>query len=77
MVETNRFVPEPASSEQECKAMVDVLARVGDKWTIMIVGALSDAYRQYLATHANADLERSYGGRACESRRVPHDPATR
>jgi DNA-binding HxlR family transcriptional regulator len=55
MVETNRFVPEPASSEQECKAMVDVLARVGDKWTIMIVGALSDGPMRY------SELQRHIG----------------
>ncbi len=31
--------------------MVEVLARVGDKWTIMIVAALSDGPRRYGELH--------------------------
>src|ERR1039457_3487674 len=56
MAVTNRVVPGPASNEQECKAMVDVLARVGDKWTILILGALADGPMRY------GELQRHIGG---------------
>ena len=41
---TNKDVP---ACGDHCKALVDVLARVGDKWTIMIVGLLSNGPLRY------------------------------
>jgi DNA-binding HxlR family transcriptional regulator len=46
MAETNKIVP-MMPSEQDCKELVEVLARVGDKWTVMIVGALSYGPMRY------------------------------
>ncbi|MES2106140.1 MAG: helix-turn-helix domain-containing protein [Pseudomonadota bacterium] len=31
----------------ECRAVVDTLARIGDKWTVMVVGALSQGPLRY------------------------------
>ena len=47
MAVANTVVPDPAQSEHDCKGLVEVLARVGDKWTIMVVGALSDGPMRY------------------------------
>lgn len=44
-------VPKHASCNHDRKAMVEVLARVGDKWTIMIVAALSDGPMRYGELH--------------------------
>lgn len=33
--------PEPMSDHAECRAVGQVLDRIGDKWTVMVVGALS------------------------------------
>ena len=41
MSEANISVPEESLSPADCKGLADVLASVGDKWTIMVVGALS------------------------------------
>ncbi|TPG04921.1 transcriptional regulator [Rhodanobacter glycinis] len=47
MSETNIPVPESALSATECKGLAQVLASVGDKWTIMVVGALSRGSLRY------------------------------
>ncbi|WP_241668862.1 winged helix-turn-helix transcriptional regulator [Rhodanobacter glycinis] len=47
MSETNNPVPENALSATECKGLAQVLASVGDKWTIMVVGALSRGSLRY------------------------------
>lgn len=47
MSETNIPVPENALSAIECKGLAQVLASVGDKWTIMVVGALSRGSLRY------------------------------
>jgi len=47
MTAANRVVSEPASSKQECKAIVDLLDRLGDKWTIMIVSTLYEGPMRY------------------------------
>lgn len=44
---TNNFVPENTLSPTDCKGLADVLASVGDKWTIMVVGALSKGPLRY------------------------------
>lgn len=45
--EANTFVPDDSLSATDCKGLADVLASVGDKWTIMVVGALSKGTLRY------------------------------
>ena len=45
--EANIFVPDGSLSATDCKGLADVLASVGDKWTIMVVGALSKGPLRY------------------------------
>ena len=45
--ETNISVPDRSLSAADCKGLADVLASVGDKWTIMVVGALSQGSLRY------------------------------
>jgi len=45
--ETNKFVPTDSLGPADCKGLADVLASVGDKWTIMVVGALSKGQLRY------------------------------
>ncbi len=47
MSETNISVPDNSLSATDCKGLADVLASVGDKWTIMVVGALSKGSLRY------------------------------
>ncbi|WP_322028153.1 helix-turn-helix domain-containing protein [Burkholderia sp. BCC1977] len=43
MAETNIRVRnvDAAPNHERCKDVIDTLARIGDKWTVMVVGALS------------------------------------
>ena len=45
--ETNKFVPADTLSPTDCKGLADVLMNVGDKWTILVVGALSKGQLRY------------------------------
>ena len=47
MSETNTDVPGEALDPAECKGLADVLMSVGDKWTILVVGALSRGQLRY------------------------------
>ncbi|WP_437361052.1 winged helix-turn-helix transcriptional regulator [Inquilinus limosus] len=52
---------EPSNSDvrdghDQCRAISDVLARVGDKWTVMVVGLLSDGPMRF------NELRRTIGG---------------
>ena len=49
MVDTNTAVraPEASNPHEACKAVVETLARIGDKWTVMVVGALSKGPIRY------------------------------
>ncbi len=47
MSETNISVPKDSLTSADCKGLADVLASVGDKWTIMVVGALSKGALRY------------------------------
>jgi DNA-binding HxlR family transcriptional regulator len=49
MVDTNTAVRalEGPNPHDGCKAVVETLARVGDKWTVMVVGALSQGPIRY------------------------------
>jgi len=45
--ETNKFVPTEALGPADCKGLAEVLMSVGDKWTILVVGALSKGQLRY------------------------------
>lgn len=47
MSETNIPVPNSSLSATDCKGLADVLATIGDKWTIMVVGTLSQGALRY------------------------------
>ena len=47
MGETNKYVPTEALGPADCKGLADVLVNVGDKWTILVVGALSRGALRY------------------------------
>ena len=49
---------EPSHSDVhgDCRAISDVLARIGDKWTVMVVGLLSDGPMRF------NELRRTIGG---------------
>src|ERR1700679_3162386 len=49
MVDTNTAVraPEALNPHEACKAEVETLALIGDKWTVMVVGALSKGPIRY------------------------------
>jgi DNA-binding HxlR family transcriptional regulator len=49
MVDTNTAVraSEALNPHATCKAEVETLARIGDKWTVMVVGALSKGPIRY------------------------------
>lgn len=47
MSETHKSVPTESLGPSDCKGLADVLASVGDKWTIMVVGALSKERLRY------------------------------
>ncbi len=47
MSETNISVPKDALPPAECRGLADVLGVVGDKWTILIVGALAKGRLRY------------------------------
>jgi DNA-binding HxlR family transcriptional regulator len=49
MVDTNTAVraPEASNPHEACNAVVETLARIGDKWTVMVVGALSKGPIRY------------------------------
>lgn len=44
---TNKDVPTEALGPADCKGLADVLMSVGDKWTILVVGALSKGQLRY------------------------------
>ncbi len=45
--ETNKNVPTEALGPADCKGLAEVLMSVGDKWTILVVGALSKGQLRY------------------------------
>ncbi len=47
MSETNKSVLTEALGPADCKGLADVLMSVGDKWTILVVGALSKGQLRY------------------------------
>ena len=47
MSETNKIVPVDTLGPADCRGLADVLMSVGDKWTILVVGALSKGQLRY------------------------------
>lgn len=47
MTATNTSVPKDTLPPAECKGLAEVLASVGDKWTILIVGTLAKERLRY------------------------------
>lgn len=47
MSETNIYVPETSLSAADCQGLAEVLATIGDKWTILVVGTLSKGSLRY------------------------------
>jgi DNA-binding HxlR family transcriptional regulator len=45
--ETHMDVRARSHSYEECRASADVLARIGEKWTVMVVGVLSQGSMRY------------------------------
>lgn len=56
LIEANTPVPDAALSAADCTGLADVLASVGDKWTIVVVGALSRGPLRY------NEIQRRVGG---------------
>ena len=56
LVEANIPVPDAALSAADCTGLADVLAGVGDKWTILVVGALAKGPLRY------SEVRRRVGG---------------
>ena len=57
MSDTNTFVPviEESHSHEKCRKVNDILACIGDKWTVMVVGALSDGPARYNEIRRSVD----------------------
>ena len=47
MSAANTPVREPAVQDIPCQPVADVLARIGDKWTVMVIGYLSTGPKRY------------------------------
>ena len=47
MSDTHTLVPSGQHAQGDCAAVTDVLARIGDKWTVVVVGALSHGPMRY------------------------------
>jgi DNA-binding HxlR family transcriptional regulator len=47
LAETHTLVPTGDDAHADCRAFTDVLARIGDKWTVMVVGVLSQGPMRY------------------------------
>jgi DNA-binding HxlR family transcriptional regulator len=57
MVDTNTAVraSEASNPHEACKAEVETLSRIGDKWTVMVVGALSKGPIRYNEIHRRVE----------------------
>ncbi len=56
MSPSNRFVPRKKYTAQSCAGVREVLSRVGDKWSVLIIVILSDG------AHRFSELQRSIDG---------------
>jgi DNA-binding HxlR family transcriptional regulator len=51
----NKYVRAIDASHAGCHAMAEALARIGDKWTVMVVGTLQDGPLRYNEIHRIVD----------------------
>jgi DNA-binding HxlR family transcriptional regulator len=54
MGDTHKLV-RTAHDRVQCRAVASTLARIGDKWTVMVVGALSQDTLRYTELHRSVD----------------------
>ena len=54
MVDTHKPV-RTAHDKGQCRMVVEMLSRIGDKWTVMVVGELSQGTRRYTELHRSID----------------------
>ena len=47
MSDTHISVRTTETAHDECRAVVNTLARIGDKWTVMVIGAISHGPMRY------------------------------
>jgi len=45
--EGTRMIPGDLHVAEDCRAVSEVLARVGDKWTVLVVGTLGDGPKRF------------------------------
>ena len=55
MSDTNKDVRAFEASHAGCHAVAETLARIGDKWTVMVVGTLRDGPLRYNEIHRIVD----------------------
>jgi DNA-binding HxlR family transcriptional regulator len=48
-------IAEGEVSHEECRGFADMLARIGDKWTVLIVGSLSQGPLRYKELHRKVE----------------------
>jgi DNA-binding HxlR family transcriptional regulator len=51
----NKYVRVIDASHADCHALAETLARIGDKWTVMVVGTLQDGPLRYNEIHRIVD----------------------
>jgi DNA-binding HxlR family transcriptional regulator len=52
---THKDVRVPDPNAAGCRALAEILARIGDKWTVLVVGALSNGPQRYNALRRMID----------------------
>src|ERR1700754_3453003 len=45
--EGTRLIPSTLHQPEDCRAVSEVLARIGDKWTVLVVGVLGDGPKRF------------------------------
>ena len=55
MSDKNKYVRVIDASHADCHALAETLARIGDKWTVMVVGTLQDGPLRYNEIHRIVD----------------------
>jgi DNA-binding HxlR family transcriptional regulator len=54
LVDTHKPV-RTVHDKAQCQAVVEMLSRIGDKWTVMVVGALAQRTMRYTELHRSVD----------------------
>jgi hypothetical protein len=62
----------PDPNAQDCRALSSILARVADKWTVLIVVLLGEGPRRFTLAEPLSEERKMYSGRnLCCSRSEP------